>query len=172
MVFCSISSFSFILYPNMMWCIKNIFLLFDRNHSHSLPVMGLFLESVFSAAGLDWLLDLAVVPLVASTSRLRRALERLPARGGGLPLDTEMDFFPEFLEPPLLADWLCLGVLCCERGLEWPDSACFDLVFKRPPLLLWSGSLMASFLDTLLNKWKKENNLHDTSGLFLHKFTK
>lgn len=79
--------------------------------------MGLFLESVFSAAGLDWL-DLAVVPLAAGTSRLRRALERLPARGGGLPLDTGVDFFPEFLEPPLLAGWLCLGVLCCERGVE------------------------------------------------------
>lgn len=86
--------------------------------AYSLPVIGLFLESVFSAAGLGWLLDLAVVPLVASTSRLRRALERLPARGGGFPLDTGMDFFPEFLEPPLLADWLCLGVLCCERGVE------------------------------------------------------
>ncbi len=79
--------------------------------------MGLFLESVFSAAGLDWL-DLAVVPFAAGTSKLRRALERLPARGGGLPLDTGVDFLPEFLEPPLLAGWLCLGVLCCERGVE------------------------------------------------------
>lgn len=73
--------------------------------------MDLFLDSVFCAAGLDWMLDLGVVRLL-STSRLRRALERLPARGGGLPLDTGVAFFPEFLEPPLLADWLCLGVLC------------------------------------------------------------
>lgn len=53
-----------------------------------------------------------------STSKLRRALERLPARGGGLPLDTGVAFFPELLGPPLTEMLVCLGVFCWLCGVE------------------------------------------------------
>lgn len=130
--------------------------------------MGLFLDSAFSAAGLDCS-DFPVVPLVEITSKLRRALERFPARDGGLPLDTGVAFFPEFLELPLLAGWLCLGVFCCERDVELADSACFDLLFERPPLLFCRGSLTAAFFGTLLNNWEKRKQpTLKLLNLFLH----
>lgn len=92
-------------------------------------------------------------------SKLRRALERLPARGGGLSLDTGVAFFPVLLEPPL-TNWLfCFSVFCWLGGAEWLDSACLDLLLKRPPLEVCRGSFTAAFLELLGGNYENLSSL-------------